>query len=141
MNNLFAEPPPPPARSICVYDACHADSDCGPASKCICGTGRGDHRNRCVPLDRCREDHDCGVGNVCLCGANGNSNYCVEGNCHEDADCDEGFTCDERHCHSKKDTCRTNAECPPTSAGPRTCRWGRETRRFDCYVVPPIPPG
>lgn len=141
VHNLLAEPPPPPSRSLCVFDSCHSDSDCGAKSKCVCGSGRGIDRNQCVPLDRCRADGDCGAGNICLCGSAAKYNYCVEGDCHEDADCDDGFKCESNHCHSKKDTCRTSADCPPVAEGPRTCRWGREARRWDCHIVPPIPPG
>lgn len=140
-QNLLAEPPPPPSPSVCVFDYCHTDADCGERAKCVCGAGRGNDRNHCVPLDACRADRDCRAENICLCGTRGNANYCVEGNCHKDADCADGFTCGDQHCHSKADTCRTNADCPPTSAGPRTCSWWRDSRRFDCHVIPPIPPG
>lgn len=140
-GNLLGGPPPPPAPAICVFDYCHADADCGPKAKCVCGSGKGLDRNHCVPLDMCRADADCLAENVCLCGTRGNANYCVEGDCHQDGDCDDGFKCENNHCHSKKDTCKSSADCPPTAEGPRTCRWGRETKHFDCHVVPPIPPG
>ncbi len=141
-GNLFAAPPPPPSHAICVYDACRADADCGAQSRCACGSGAGDDRNHCVPLDQCKADRDCKADNICQCTTTPfTGNYCVLGNCHSDADCKGGFTCDGAHCHSSKDTCKTAADCTGKAPGIQQCNYSQSARRFECRAVPPRPPG
>jgi hypothetical protein len=140
-GNLLAAPPPAPPHSVCVYDDCHTDADCAAKSRCVCGSGGSPARNHCTPLDQCRADRDCGADHVCTCAAGGSPNYCVEGDCHRDEDCANGLRCEGSRCHTKNDKCRSQADCPPNSEGGRVCAFAVESRRWECHVVPPVPPG
>jgi hypothetical protein len=105
--------------AACVYDGCTGDRDCRAGETCVCGTGVGPDRNRCMP-----------------------------GNCHTDVDC-AGTTCGEsmstfvasdyaRHveghfCRTREDTCRTDHECD--LEGRHACAYRAELGRWTCVGI------
>jgi hypothetical protein len=139
-NNLLGEAPPPPPRTVCVYDQCFADADCPPKQRCACGTDP--ERNRCIALDQCTTDHDCGPDHQCQCAA---SNYCVGGNCRTDADCPSGLPCraggDGAFCRTPADTCHADSECPPAPGQISRCGYTPAQSRWECRLTPLPPPG
>ena len=64
-SNLLAGPRAAPPRTICVYDKCQSDKDCGSGMRCNCGSGTGEDRNRCIPIDNCLSDKDCFAEALC----------------------------------------------------------------------------
>lgn len=139
-RNLLAGPPPLPPDSVCVYDQCRTNADCGAKARCQCGAG--DDRNGCMPLDACLRDADCGADGLCACGASGSPNGCMPGNCRADADCG-GQKCGSgptgSFCRTPRDKCRTNEDC---KGGPfAVCDYDRGTKAWACRVIPPRPPG
>jgi hypothetical protein len=78
--------------TMCSYDACFRDADCGsPLAACYCGN---------------RTDTDPGMGHSCSVG-----------DCATDADCGADHYCrrgpNGRRCHSPADTCVEETECGP----------------------------
>lgn len=130
-----------PPETVCTYDRCSSNAECGAGARCACGVGEG--RNGCVPLDSCLRDAECGIDALCACGASGGPNACRPGNCRTDADCG-GQKCDAGEagsfCHTARDKCRTNEDCasPPQF---RICDYDRGTKAWACRVIPPRPPG
>lgn len=140
-RNLLAEPPPPPPETVCTYDHCSSNAECGAKARCNCGAG--DDRNACVPLDSCLRDAECGIDALCGCGASGGPNACRPGNCRSDADCG-GQKCGPgqagNFCHTPRDKCRTNEDC---ASGPQfsVCDYDGGAKAWACRVIPPRPPG
>lgn len=138
---LLAGPPPPPPKTVCTYDRCMANSECGAKARCACGDGTG--RNSCVPLDACRIDGDCGKDSLCTCGTNGAANTCIFANCRTDADCD-GRGCGQGHsgayCHTSNDACKTDDDCKK-GGDYAVCDYFRDGAAWKCRVIPPLPPG
>ncbi len=145
-SNLLAAPPPPPLRSVCVYDRCQSDGECGPQLRCECRSGVATERNRCLPLDTCVSDRDCANDTLCVCGASGMANACARGNCRANADCG-GFACDPdhmgaRYCRTSRDTCTANSQCKTdVPYGQAVCAYKTETHAYGCSVLLPPPPG
>lgn len=142
-RNLFAEPPPPPPETVCTYDQCRSNADCGAKARCDCGVDQG--RNACVPLDNCLRDAECGPDARCACGdppANG-PNACIPGNCRTDADCG-GLSCAQgnegKFCRTPRDTCRTHEDCASPQQF-RICDYHTSSKAWTCRVIVPRPPG
>lgn len=140
-RNLLAGPPPLPPDSVCVYDQCRTNAECGAKGRCKCGAG--DARNGCMSLDACLRDADCGAESLCACGASGSPNGCMPGNCRSDADCAAqkcGPGQEGSFCHTPRDKCRTNDDC---ASGPQfsVCDYDQRTKAWACRVIPPRPPG
>ena len=143
-GNLLGEAPRPPASTICVYDACQSDADCSGKNGCLCGSGEGADRNRCIALDACESDADCGKGLRCECDRSG-PNYCYPTNCDTDAECG-AFSCAEsstggRYCHTARDTCKVDAECPPVPSFQSKCGYDVGEGVWACRKVDYPPPG
>lgn len=141
---LLAGPPAMPPPTICVYDQCSTNTECGPKARCWCGEGSG--RNRCVQLDACLADADCGPHRLCECGAGGSPNQCMSGDCRSDADCggDAGSCLHGeagRFCATAGDGCRTQEDCRGKSAEYETCDFDGSTASWQCRVVAPRPAG
>lgn len=140
-TNVLAEPPPLPAPTVCTYDQCKANSDCGKDARCACGAG--DARNACIALDRCLADADCGADSLCNCGTDGQANHCLLGNCRTDADC-PGHTCNAgpsgSFCTTDHDACATRTDCEAKDQY-RVCDYERDAKKWACREVPPMPPG
>lgn len=143
-GNLFGAAPPPPPRTVCVYDACFKDADCGPKQRCECGGEVG--RNYCLAIDDCTTDAACGGNRICQCGSSvGSANYCVGGNCRGDADCHDGLKCDSgmtgTFCRTASDVCHSNEDCPRLPNASNTCGYLVERSRWECQAIPYPPPG
>jgi hypothetical protein len=92
-------------RTICTYDDCTSDADCGAGMACLCrettlpsglaATTSAARRTVCVTAS-CRVDSDCGSGGYCSPSP---SPYCTE-----------WFTV-EFHCHTPTDECLNDADC------------------------------
>ena len=140
-SNLLAEAPRPPAPTICSYDQCVANTDCGAKGRCACGAAL--ERDTCVQLDGCLADKDCGVDMVCSCGESEGPNSCIGGNCRTDGDC-HGGSCRSgptgSYCATPNDTCKTQNDCA-SKTDYRVCDYERGSRAWACRVVPPQPPG
>ena len=140
-SNLLAAAPPPIPPTVCSYDQCVANADCGPKGRCACGEGLA--RDACVALDACLGDKDCGVDMICSCGEVDAANGCTAGNCRSDGDCN-GASCRSgptgRYCATPNDTCKTREDCASKSED-RVCDYERGSRKWECRVVPPRPPG
>jgi hypothetical protein len=140
-GNLLAEPPAAPPPTICVYDQCTTNADCGAHARCQCGSESS--RAACVTLDACSADADCGEAMLCVCGTDGLPNGCRAGNCRTDADC-PGQKCQGgpsgNFCTTDHDACRERAQCDAPNAY-RICDWDRTKKAWGCRDVPPIPPG
>lgn len=138
-SNLLAEAPPPPPETVCAYDECLADADCGPSRRCECG-GEG-QRYRCVAVDQCQRDADCGSGALCMCGEGAGPNVCRESSCRSDADCAGGYPCSHseggRYCQSARDRCKGRADC----AHGETCSYQQPVGAFVCVPIPIVPAG
>lgn len=145
-TNLLAEAPPPPPETVCTYDACTHNSDCGTAQRCVCDPLPA--RYRCERLDECLLDAECPQGSLCACGEGALANRCAPGNCRSDADCSGGFACETslagfRYCRSSLDRCSQTQGCDPIGAqGPPTqCDRQPGDGHWFCHLVPQIPPG
>jgi hypothetical protein len=84
------------AQSMCTYDMCMNDAECGANKVCQCGNG-----NSCLPAN-CRTDLDCGGLGCSPTGATSCGNmsgtvgyYChtKTDDCTENSDCKEGGMC------------------------------------------------
>ncbi len=139
---LLAGPPAQPPPTICEYDQCTTNADCGQKVRCSCGEGQS--RNQCVQLDACLGDADCGPYMLCLCGGGGSPNQCLAGNCRTDADCG-GATCRSsetgRFCATAADGCKSHDDCRTSSAEYRECSFDRVAESWQCRSVPPRPAG
>lgn len=137
--SLLAEAPAPPPETICAYDECMTDADCGPKRRCECGSDG--QRYRCVGVDQCRSDTDCGGGALCMCGEGAGPNQCHESTCRSDADCAGGYPCADshgaRHCRTRRDRCRASGDC----ARGETCRYRQPEGAFVCVPIPIVPAG
>ncbi|CAN5755264.1 hypothetical protein BH09MYX1_BH09MYX1_37730 [soil metagenome] len=146
-GNLLAGPPLPPPKTLCVYDGCNTNADCGAGSRCACAGAIPDpiRRNACVALDGCLADSECPKLSLCICGAGGAANACVMGNCRSDADCASGLACSESssgstYCHTPKDGCKKDEDCAKPDAF-RVCDFDRSSVNWACRTIPPRPPG
>ncbi len=142
-SNGLAEAPMRPPPTICVYDACRADKDCGDHARCMCGEGQ--ERAQCIELDGCLADADCGPNALCNCADLGRANRCGPGNCRSDADCN-GAACvgvySGSFCATPRDRCHARADCKGTSPeGAFMCDWDPTAKALDCRVIPAPPPG
>ncbi len=141
-GNLLAEPPAAPPPTICVYDQCTANADCGTKARCACGDDTA--RAACVPLDACLADADCGEAMLCTCGGSGQPNTCVAGNCRADADCSAGQKChggpSGNFCTTPNDACHERVDCDAPNAY-RVCDYDRTKKSWSCRDVPPLPAG
>ena len=101
---------------------CKSDSDCtdGKDGRCVLSLPIA---GCSCTYDQCFEDADCPAGNVCTCGGAYSGNTCVSGSCRVDADCGVGGYCSpvvggcssdamDYACHTPKDTCSDNKDCP-----------------------------
>lgn len=135
-HNLLAGPPPPRQETVCLYDECRADADCGARGRCVCGGPA--RRNTCFPTDQCLSDRDCASGSLCNCGDEGAPNQCRESTCRTDSDCAAGLPCAEsqggRYCRTPRDRCRADADC----GGGRPCRYSRGERAWSCGPSGPV---
>jgi hypothetical protein len=136
-RQLLGGPPPPPRATVCVFDSCEANTDCGASARCACDALP--ERYACVALDQCLSDAQCGRDFFCSCGAHGQPNRCQPGDCRTDADCN-GFTCESGFCHTAKDTCKTQKDCEKQS-GFFVCDRQPGQPAWQCREVPPRPPG
>lgn len=138
-SNLLAGPPPPPPETICAYDECATDADCGAKRRCECG-GPG-QRYRCVGVDQCQGDRDCAAGSLCACGEGGAPNQCLQSTCRADADCAGGYPCAAsqggRYCRSPRDRCKGAADC----GRDETCDYRHAEGAFVCVPERVLPPG
>jgi len=141
-SNLLAGPPPLPAPTLCTYDQCVADADCGAKARCACGAGSA--RNACVGVDACFTDHDCAPESLCRCGASGSPNVCALGNCRTDGDC-AGGPCiagvSGSYCATAHDACHAQADCKASPGTYQECDYDRASKAWACRVVPPRLPG
>lgn len=128
----------------------HASGHCTQDAECTDGKN-----GRCGPLgrrwgcsyDECASDNDCATGadkGVCACRASGSNaaNTCKKGNCRVDADC-KGSYCSPSlgscghmfgtvgyFCHTPKDECNDDDDCPGKTDG--ACRYIPEVGTFKC---------
>jgi hypothetical protein len=93
-------------------------------------------------------DTDCPTGETCAChgspdvGQLGNS--CVPGNCRIDSDCGAGGYCSPSvasdscgriggyYCHTPKDTCVNDTDCPVANDGPQICTYSTTDKHWAC---------
>lgn len=126
---------------------CERDSDCTAGKNGRC-SAPGHAQSMCT-YDACMSDADCGAGKVCECSAYGNS--CMTANCKTDADCG-GMGCSPTRpescgnmagtvgyfCHTKKDECIDDRDCPKKGDESGMCVYtpagGRWTCNYDTCV-------
>ena len=141
-TNVLAAAPPAPLKTLCVYDACLANADCGARARCACAAG--DERNQCVALDGCLEDTDCARDTLCACGAAGAANACTPGNCRTSGDCAGGLPCvaspEGSFCRTPRDTCKSQEDCASRQEY-RRCEFNAGAGAWACRTIPPRPPG
>lgn len=144
-----------------AHSACKTDADCkaGKNGRCtqVYGGGRLPPTNECS-YDGCFTDKDCGAGTACECGHSadattaGEAHQCVAAECKVDADCGAGGFCSpsyslcsrgrdvgKYYCHTPKDECMVDSDCPPPSEkgyGPTDvkCSFSAPTRRWVCMT-------
>jgi hypothetical protein len=106
----------------CTFDACSADSDCPSAQTCAChgSAYTGGVGNTCVP-GNCRVDADCGVNGYCspspAMGCFGVAGY---------------------YCHTAKDQCESDSDCPPADGGASSpvCAYSTTNGTWACQYNP-----
>jgi hypothetical protein len=113
----------------------------GPAADCFC------------TYDACVHDIDCRAGETCAChGApytGGHGNTCVKGNCRGDADCGGSGYCSPSsltalcgdylagyYCHTARDLCVDDSECPASGPGAPGCVYSTTDSRWECVQLP-----
>jgi hypothetical protein len=89
----------------CSYDECFTDSDCGPATPCVCrASATDDTANVCDHGGSCAVDSDCGPGGYCSPSVSGCGNSPAP-----------------YFCHTPYDTCIDDADCPTFDADASSC--------------------
>lgn len=97
----------------CSYDACLTDSNCGSKTPCVCRSSCTDtNPNFCDPGGNCAVDSDCGPGGYCSPSWEG-CGYCSA----TSEKCGEPLF----YCHTTRDTCINDADCPFVDAGADSC--------------------
>ncbi len=99
------------AQSMCSYDQCMADADCGAGKVCDCRDG-----HTCLPAN-CHTDADCGgLGcsptNATSCGNMGGT---------------VGY-----YCHTKKDDCIDDGDCKKKGTESGMCVYEPAASRWTC---------
>ncbi len=140
--------PSPPGTPDPSEPGCHADADCKDGKNGRCnrvGNPHAGYRNQCG-YDSCLADADCTGGGTCQC--TGGGNYCLPGNCRNDADCADSHACSPTpscpdlsggnrgyaegfYCHTPADTCIDDHDCSAKGDGFR-CRFSREVTHWAC---------
>jgi hypothetical protein len=82
-------------ESVCSYDQCFQDSDCGDAGVCACRDPAGYGENACVPSN-CQVDSDCGPCGYCSPDPGGCAPYIGV----------VGY-----YCHTPMDECVNDSDC------------------------------
>jgi hypothetical protein len=117
------------ASGGCSYDECLIDSDCGSGATCLCRSSSADNSaNVCVHGGNCVVDSDCGPGGYC--------SPSVGQSC---------FSPNSYFCHTAKDTCTDDLDCPSVDAGAdpciRTpCAFDLQKQRWTCAQIICCPP-
>ena len=103
-------------------DWCFSDADCASGKDGRCEPSINGPWCSCA-FDACFADADCPGAALCLCSGVYSGNTCVSASCHVDADCGVGGYCSpvvegcssqvmDYACHTAKDTCSDNKDCP-----------------------------
>lgn len=111
-------------ETVCSYDECFVDSDCGPRVPCDCRIpGISGTPNVCLSASDCAIDSDCPLPGFC-------SPSLVPAQTP-----DVGF-----FCHTEDDTCIDDVDCPPPS-GPivSACRFDATSGIWRCFEEPSRP--
>ncbi len=97
--------------TMCVYDKCFTDGDCGEG---VCECAGGLHSGHyCANEGNCQVDGDCGEGGRC------SPSY---------GDCGNYGGIVGYWCHTPEDTCARDADCEDGG----DCRWSPAEARFSC---------
>ena len=109
--------------TVCSYDQCQGDSDCGPKVPCDCRpSSSASSANTCATGSNCATDGDCGPNGYCSPGQYAGS-------------CDVPLY----FCHTEHDACLDDTDCIKLGAG-QACNYDSTLQRFTCgegCVVPP----
>ncbi len=101
--------------SVCTWDDCFTDSDCGDAGVCACRDAVSGGANVCVPAD-CRVDSDCGPPGLCSPSLAGCVPYIGVA----------GY-----YCHRPGDACLDDADCRV----PYRCVFNATGARWTCALL------
>lgn len=100
--------------TVCSYDECFSDADCGPRQMCRCaerGPGEPGSGHSCAGGE-CQVDADCGEGRYCRRGPYGRYCHSLRDECVEETDCGA-----ERGCMRAADGIRRCAPLGPPPVG------------------------
>ncbi len=111
--------------SICSYDACKADAECGSASVCDCRNSDNFGANTCFQ-GGCQVDADCGAAGYCSPSAVAIGTDCYTGIPQGSF----GY-----FCHTAADTCVDDADCTAGPAGSQACLFQVDTTRWACVQL------
>src|SRR5204863_7738820 len=112
------------STSKCSYDECAMDGECGSSSLCNCREATNAFANTCQH-GNCKTDADCG-GRYCSPSGIGLDPYCRTGIPLGSF----GF-----FCHTPKDDCTDDADCPISGNFPPTCVFDATQSKWACMPM------
>jgi hypothetical protein len=150
----------PPAAGDCLANgqptgsrlSCSSDNDCttGDNGRCNVASPFGGAAGCDCDYDTCMVDTDCKTGELCVCHGSpytgGDGNTCMPGNCRVHSDCGPNGYCSPSenldscgfvggyYCHTCRDTCVNDSDCPMSDDGFPTCVWSSTAGHWQCGV-------
>jgi hypothetical protein len=135
--------------------ACATSADCPPMLKGagVSGTCVTSGANKVCDYNQCTSDGDCTGGKACSCwdqtfgyAHESNGSVCVASNCHTDKDCGPGGFCSPTvdpecgvfygvqgyYCHTCKDTCIDDSDCPAQGSIAGYCAFDPAVGHWAC---------
>jgi hypothetical protein len=109
--------------SVCSYDACIVDGDCGGSSVCVCRLSTNYDANTCFH-GNCKVDAECGPGA-----------YCSPSGPDVDSSCRTGLEPGSFgfFCHTAQDACVDDRDCPANLPWPQKCLFDPTARHWACF--------
>jgi hypothetical protein len=128
--------------SVCSYDTCVSDADCGARQACNCRESATDSApNYCLAHGNCRIDADCGtngycspslIGALCACTS---VDYCKTLG-DDSCVCSCGDSCGHDYfCHTPADECTDDSDCPSGTG----CDFDLAHQNWICADCGPVP--
>jgi len=117
-------------QTVCSYDDCLTDGDCG-GGVCFCrGSGTDLVANECLSGGSCRTDADCG-----------SCEYCSPSVIPNSVDCGATCTCSgvasiTYACHTPSDECKDSGDC---AGSDRYCGYDTGARHWACEICTGAP--